>query len=128
MTELNKTNGSHAPSKAIVLFGLSDDGKPQAGIFPEAQSAMAKKAAKHSHLTALSVSTAQLAEIGTKIPAGRLYANRRSFIPNVRRDVHQKLIEFAKSGGGSTGSRGATSGNPPLPHTTIVSPPDRHRS
>jgi hypothetical protein len=115
MPQLNKANGSHAPSKAIVLFGMSDDGKPQAGLFPEAQSALAKKAAKQLHLTAVSVSASELATLGTKIPAGRLYANRRTFVPNVRRDVHDKLIEFAKAGGSTAASRGSASGNQPLP-------------
>ena len=116
MPDLNKANGSQAAAKAIVLFGLSDDGKPQAGQFPEAHAGLAKKVAKALHLNALTVSPSELASIGAKIPAGRLYANRRSFIPNVRRDVHEKLIEFAKSGTGSTGGgRGAASGNPPLP-------------
>jgi hypothetical protein len=115
MPDLNKANGSQtAAPKAIVLFGLSEDGKPQAGQFPEAHAGLVKKVAKALHLNALTVSPAELASIGAKIPAGRLYANRRSFIPNVRRDVHAKLIEFAKSGSSSSG-RGAASGNPPLP-------------
>ena len=36
MPQLNKPNGSHPPSKAILLFGIADDGKPQAGLFPAA--------------------------------------------------------------------------------------------
>ena len=85
----------------------SDAGKPQAGLFSESQASLAKKAAKQLGLTALTLSTADLAKLKTKIPAGRLYANRRSFIPAARRDVHQKLVEFAKSGSGGSGSRGA---------------------
>jgi len=114
MPELNKANGSHTQTKAIVLFGLSDEGKPQAGLFAEPHAALAKKVAKALHLNALTVSASELASIGAKIPAGRLYANRRSFIPNVRREVHAKLIELAKSGGGAAG-QGSKSGNPPLP-------------
>src|SRR4051794_24109094 len=98
MPELNKPNSSTLPANAIVLFGLSDDGKPQAGLFPQTQTALAKKAAKRLHLSSLSISTADLAGVG-KIPAGRLYANRRSFIPNVRREVHERLLELAKTGG-----------------------------
>jgi hypothetical protein len=75
---------------------------------------LAKKAAKQLHLSSVCVSTSELTAIG-KIPAGRLYANRRSFIPNVRREVHQKLTEFAKAGGSTSGSRGSMTGNPPLP-------------
>ena len=81
MPHLNKPNGASEPARAIVLFGLSDAGKPQAGLFSESQASLAKKAAKQLGLTALTLSTADLAKLKTKIPAGRLYANRRSFIP-----------------------------------------------
>jgi hypothetical protein len=114
MTQVTKSNAPTSNAKAIVLFGLSEDGKPQAGIFPEAQASLAKKAAKELRLEALNVSAAELASFGTKIPAGKLYANRRSFIPNVRKDLHQKLVEFAK-GGSADSSRGGSSGSPPLP-------------
>jgi hypothetical protein len=114
MPELNKPNGSTLPANAIVLFGLSDDGKPQAGLFPQTQSALAKKAAKQLHLSSLCISTADLAAVG-KIPAGRLYANRRSFIPNVRRDVHEKLVELAKTGGGGAAASRGSTGNPAAP-------------
>jgi hypothetical protein len=116
MSHLTGTNGAGSPDKAIVLFGLSDDGKPQAGLFSEAQAALAKKAAKQLGLTALTVSTTDLAAIKGKIPTGRLYANRRSFIPAARRDVHQKLLEFARAtGAGAKGQGSASDGKPPSP-------------
>jgi hypothetical protein len=114
MTYLNKANGSQPPSKTIVLFGLSDDGKPQAGVFPEAKSSVVKKAAKQLRLKAVRLSAKQLAALGTEIPPGRLYANRRSIIPTVKRDVHEKLIQFAKSVGGAGEDRGS-SGNQSMP-------------
>jgi hypothetical protein len=88
---------SAADHKAIVLFGLSEDGKPQAGLFSEKQAGLAKKAAKKLGLTALSISSPELAALAVKIPAGRLYHNRRSFIPNARRDLHDKLTRFAQA-------------------------------
>ena len=115
MPHVSKANGADA-SQAIILFGLSDEGRPQAGLFPGAQTALAKKAAKQLRLSAVCVSASQLAGLGAKIPSGRLYANRKSFIPNVRRDVHQKLVDFARAGGGSAASsRGSSSGGQALP-------------
>ena len=120
MTHLSKSNGSSSPSTAIVLFGLSDEGKPQAGLFSESQAGLAKKAAKQLGLTALTVSTADLAALKAKIPAGRLYANRRSFIPASRRDVHERLLEFARTGSGGSASRGSDStAQPPSPPAGI---------
>ena len=116
MSQLTKANGSIGPDKAVVLFGLSHEGKPQAGLFSESQANLAKKAAKQLGLTALTVSTADLAALKAKIPAGRLYANRRSFIPATRRDVHEKLVEFARTGGSDSTGRGSDSGGqPPSP-------------
>ena len=116
MAHVSKANGVHDASQAIVLFGLSEEGRPQAGLFAGAQLALAKKAAKQLRLSALCISASQLAGLGAKIPPGRLYANRKSFIPNVRRDVHQKLVDFARGAGGSVASgRGATAGGQPLP-------------
>jgi hypothetical protein len=119
MAHLNKVNGSTNPANAIVVFGLSDDGKPQAGLFAESQAALAKKAAKQLGLTALTVSHADLATIKAKIPAGRLYANRRSFVPAARRDVHEKLLEFARSGGSGSSRGSDASGLPPSPPAGI---------
>ena len=116
MPHLNKPNGSQPPSRAILLFGIAEDGKPQAGLFPASHSDLAKKAAKQLGLKAVDVSSAQLDALGMKIPAGRLYANRRSFVPNVRRDVHQKLVQFASTGGSSSGGSSSTSNQqPPAP-------------
>jgi hypothetical protein len=111
MSHLAKTNGAPAPAKAIVLFGVSDEGKPQAGLFMQSQAALVKKAAKQLGLTALTVSHADLAMIKAKIPAGRLYANRRSFIPAARRDLHDKLVEFARASGGGSKGHGSSSDN-----------------
>jgi hypothetical protein len=120
MTHLNKVNGSASPATSILVFGLSDEGKPQAGLFSATQAALAKKAAKQLGLTALSVSTADLAAIKAKIPTGRLYANRRSFVPAARRDVHEKLLEFARaSSSGSKGHGSDAGGLPPSPPAGI---------
>src|SRR5215218_5403817 len=114
MTHLVKSNGSGSPSMAIVLFGLSEHGKPQAGLFSESQASLAKKAARQLGLTALTVSPADLATLKAKIPAGRLYANRRSFIPASRRDVHERLLEFARTGSSGSAPHGSGStGQPP---------------
>jgi hypothetical protein len=118
MPQLAKSHAANPSLKAVVLFGLSDDGKPQAGLFPQSHAALAKKVAKELGLTAVDVSEPDLAALGNKIPAGRLYANRKNFIPAVRRDVHQKLLEFAKAGttaAGGAGKQSGSSGQPASP-------------
>lgn len=112
MAHLNKVNGSTSPVN-ILVFGLSEEGKPQAGLFSGSQAALARKAAKQLGLTALPVSSDDLAVIKAKIPAGRLYANRRSFVPAARRDVHEKLLEFARTSGSGSKGHGSDAGGLP---------------
>jgi hypothetical protein len=120
MPQIAKTNDA-TPAKAIVLFGVSDEGKPQAGLFTQSQAALARKAAKQLGLTALTVSNADLAALNAKIPPGRLYANRRSFIPAARRDLHNKLVEFARAGGGGKGHASSSDGQSPASPAGIPS-------
>ena len=56
MTQI-KPNTAQGVEKAIVLFGLGDDGKPQAGLFAATEAALAKKAAKELRLYILDCGT-----------------------------------------------------------------------
>jgi hypothetical protein len=78
----------------VVLYGLDGDGKPCAARFSSQQAAQATEAAKLMNLAVCPV-TANLAEVAARLPLGRLYANGRGFVPNVRRDLYAKLIELA---------------------------------
>lgn len=106
MTALQNTG---LASKPFVVFGLME-GKPKAGLFPEKQEKLIRKAAKALELNVLQITTVEQAAIAAKVPPGRLYANRRTFVPNVRRDLHERLTAAAKTAqskeGGSNGDEG----------------------
>jgi hypothetical protein len=118
MSQIQKSSTSNNAS-AVVLFGLSESGRPQAGLFPERQAGLAKKVAKQLQMTALTLSPTALAALGTKIPAGRLYANRKTLVPNVKRDVHEKLLELAKAESSNASGKGAGSPGPTPPPAGI---------
>jgi len=80
---------------AIVLFGLDDANKPHAAHFDEAQVEMAVKAAGLMRLNVLKVATPEHAKIASSLPAGRIFANGRGFVPYVRKDLYAKVTEFA---------------------------------
>jgi hypothetical protein len=124
MPHLNKSNGTHKPTKAVVLFGIGDEGKPQAGLFSASHSDLAKKAAKQLGLKAIDLSAGELDALALKIPAGRLYANRRTFVPAVRRELHQKLVQFAKMDDAGAGDKPNAS-NPKSPPPAGI-PKDWH--
>src|SRR5262249_15744982 len=99
-TTMTKTTSKVADPKPseppdIVLFGLDESRKPRAAGFGGGHPHLAAKAADLMSLTVCSVSSPALAEIAEKLPAGRMYANGRAFVPNVRRDLYVKLVEAA---------------------------------
>jgi hypothetical protein len=114
------------PSEApdIVLFGLDESRKPRAARFGSGHGNLAAKAAELMSLTACSVSSPALAEIAEKLPTGRMYANGRAFVPNVRRDLYAKLVEAANTNKVSDGQGQADepAGKPAEPATADNGP------
>ena len=86
----------HDAGPAVILFGLGDDGKPRAAYFPAAHADLAIKAAGLMGLTAVKVASPELGELAAKLPAGRIHANGRGFVPFIRKDLYGKLAELAK--------------------------------
>ena len=86
----------------IVLFGLDLNGKPQAAQFPADQAGLVSKAAEQLHLRILTVTDPAVAEIAAQLPAGRIHANGKSLVPNIRADLYAKLLATAQLPVGST--------------------------
>jgi hypothetical protein len=100
-TKATDPKPSEAPN--VVLFGLDESRKPRAARFGSSHADLAAKAAELMSLTACRVSSPGLAEIAEKLPTGRMYANGRAFVPNVRRDLYAKLIAAAATNNGNNG-------------------------
>jgi hypothetical protein len=102
-TKATDPKTSEAPD--IVLFGLDESRKPRAARFGSTHAHLTARAAELMRLTACPVNSPALAEIAEKLPTGRMYANGRAFVPNVRRDLYAKLIAAAATniGGNSQG-------------------------
>jgi hypothetical protein len=88
MKQPEKKTGS-APDKLFV-FGLNEDGKPRGARFPEFNEKVVS-AAGHMNLTSVHAASPAVAEIGMKLPVGRLYASGKAFVPPIRRDLLGKL-------------------------------------
>jgi hypothetical protein len=86
-------NSDPATETPMVLLGFDERGKPRAARFAAAQSALATKA----NLMGLTVClvTPNLTELAKKLPGGRVYANGKGFVPNIRKNLFAKLIEAA---------------------------------
>jgi hypothetical protein len=104
------------PAPAIVLFGLDDTDKPRAARFTGEDADLVAKAAALMKLAVCTATTPELAEIAKKLPIGRLHASGRGFVPNVRRDLHARLVEAVGRAGQAaaqpeTATAAAPSGN-----------------
>jgi hypothetical protein len=63
------------------------------------------------NLTICYVNSAELATIAQQVPVGRIHANGRGLVPNVRRDLYDKLIEATRPAT-NTGSDNQGTGKP----------------
>jgi hypothetical protein len=79
----------------VVLFGVDEHGKPKAARFPEKHAELATKAAGQLKLQILAITNPDIAELAGRLPAGRVHANGRGFVPYIRRDLYTKLLAAA---------------------------------
>jgi hypothetical protein len=91
-----QTNGD---AQDLIVLGRDEAGKPQAARFPASQLDLATKAAKAMNLVVGKADGAALAELAEKLPTGRLYATGRGFVPSVRRNLYDEIVEQLKLAG-----------------------------
>jgi hypothetical protein len=93
MTKPTPNDRATAEQTDVVLFGLDETGKPRAARFSGEHTDLAAKAAGLMNLAICYINSAELAAIAQELPAGRIHANGRGLVPNVRRDLYDNLIE-----------------------------------
>ena len=84
-----------ATATPLFVFGLDENGKPRGARFPECRDDIVN-AALNMKCYVVSSTPAEFVPFGMKLPVGRIYASGRAFIPNIRRDLYDKL--FATKG------------------------------
>jgi hypothetical protein len=82
----------------FIVFGMDSTGKPRGARFTEFND-RALKFALEIGMTGVHPASPAFAEVAMKLPAGRLYASGKAFIPNIRRDVVEKLNAILSSPG-----------------------------
>jgi hypothetical protein len=93
-THRQTSSGSAVP---VVLFGVDDNGKPKAARFNDKHANLATKAAGHLNLHVLPIVRPSVIDLAGRLPAGRIHANGRGFVPYIRRDLYAKLVAAAGS-------------------------------
>jgi hypothetical protein len=109
------------PEAAVVLFGVDANGKPKAARFREAEAALVAKAAKQLHLRVLTSADPAIAALAAEVPAGRIHANGRGFVPTIRSGLYTKLVAAAgpQASANEPAAHGAQS-NGDKPSTTFA--------
>jgi hypothetical protein len=93
----DKKSGANAPDQFFV-FGIDGAGKPRGARFSEFND-RALKFALGIGLVGVHPASPAFTELGMKLPAGRLYASGKAFIPNIRRDAVKELNAILSSAG-----------------------------
>ena len=89
-TDHQSSSNSVAP---VVLFGLDKNGKPKAARFEDKHATLATKAAGPMDLHVLAITDPRIAEVAAHLPAGRIHANGRGFVPFIRQDLYAVPVQ-----------------------------------
>jgi hypothetical protein len=77
---------------ALIVLGYDDQQKPRGARFVDTKPDLVTKAAEVMDLKVYQATSEDVAAIAEKLPVGRLYANGRGFVPNIRQDLYSDLV------------------------------------
>src|SRR5271165_1974211 len=90
------TKRSAAPAgngaAALIVLGFDDEQKPRGARFDHDKPDLVTKAAELMGFKAFQASLPDVAEVAKKLPLGRLYANGRGFVPNIRQSLYTDVV------------------------------------
>jgi hypothetical protein len=96
VSKASVTKSSAAPTIAatppLIVLGFDDQQKPRGARFIDAKPNLVTKAADLMGFKVYEASPPELAEAAQKLPLGRLYANGRGFVPNIRQSLYSDLV------------------------------------
>jgi hypothetical protein len=96
VSKASVTKSSAAPTTAatppLIVLGFDDQQKPRGARFIDAKPDLVMKAADLMGFKVYDASSPEVAEYAKKLPLGRLYANGRGFVPNIRQSLYSDLV------------------------------------
>jgi hypothetical protein len=90
-------NLSNTPDTDLFVYGLDETGKPKGARFPATEMEKVSPVATAMKLQSCQARSEELASLGMKLPVGRIYARGKAFIPNIKRDLYDKLLAAVAS-------------------------------
>ena len=79
-------------SPPLIVLGYDDDQKPRGARFDHDKPNLVTKAAEFLDLKVYQATSEDVAAVAEKLPVGRLYANGRGFVPNIRQDLYSEVL------------------------------------
>jgi hypothetical protein len=90
-----KSDNGPATVDQLFVLGLDENGKPRGARFAELKDNITS-AAVDMNCRVLINQPETVSDIAMKLPVGRIYASGKAFIPNIRRDLYDKISEAAR--------------------------------
>lgn len=88
---------TEAPQPLVIVYGIDEAGKPHASWFGAADAELALKAAKLMGMQALHVADDECRAAALALPAGRIFASGKGFVPFAKMPAYKHLSELAEA-------------------------------
>jgi hypothetical protein len=88
----SSTAPAAASTTPLIVLGFDDQQKPRGAKFVDAKADLVSKAADLMGFKVYAATPPDVAEAAKKLPLGRLYANGRGFVPNIRQSLYSDLV------------------------------------
>ena len=84
--------GAVTATPVLIVLGFDEQQKPRGARFIDAKPDLVTKAANLMGFKVYEASPPEIADLAKKLPLGRLYANGRGFVPNIRQSLYSDLV------------------------------------
>jgi hypothetical protein len=91
-TSATKTSTPTSEAIGLLVLGFDEQQKPCGARFVGDKPDLVAKAAQLMGLKVYKATSPDVADVAKKLPIGRLYANGRGFVPNVRQALYSDVI------------------------------------
>jgi len=83
---------SDSQNAQLFVLGLDETGKPKGARFPASEMDTVSPVVRAMNLAVYQPGSDEVVTLGMKLPVGRIYARGKAFIPNIKRDLYDKLL------------------------------------
>jgi len=89
---VKRSSTAQAPATPLIVLGFDEQHKPRGARFVDAKPDLVTKTADLMGFKVYQASLPDVAEVAKKLPVGRLYANGRGFVPNIRQSLYTDVV------------------------------------